>query len=175
MDPTPPPATPIAEPLPPAEAIPIVSPPAPQYEFTAEQNKVIVDLSDSMYWVSMPLLFLGMLFTLTGLLNIAGAVVGLVRGESRPEALANAGIGLLAAVLVSFLAIRTQAAADRFKAIADTAGKDITHLMSGLASLGRMFGVLRTMVQVYILFVLVMLVMTAIAWGVQWFRGEPTG
>lgn len=155
MEPTPPPTNP--------------TPPA-QYEFTADQNQVIGGLARNMIWVAAPFVFLGILYVVAGLINLAVAGMAVYHGEPRADALVNAGFLLLAAIFVLFVGRKLRFAADRFQAITQTAGNDISHLMNGLDSLGRLFKVLAAFVRIYVILVLILLVVALVAAVVGWVR-----
>lgn len=155
MDPTPPPA----EPTPPA-----------QYEFTAEQNKVIGEMASSMIWVAAPFIGIGILYLIGGVLNIIKVGVAVANGEHKADALVNAGFILLGGAAFVFVGKRLRLAADRFQAIVNTSGRDISNLMDGIASLGRLFAALAFLVRIYIFLVLALLIVFVVTAVVEWLR-----
>lgn len=137
-------------PVPPAEA-----PPAdgPQYEFTAAQNEVIDGLARSLAWVGIPLVVLGVLYAINSGVHFLRA------GTNKDWAeLVPAGLAVLGAVFFFVLSNWLGKAASAFDRVAHTSGYDVTHLMSGLRNLGRTFGVLALLVQVYIVVAVALLV-----------------
>jgi hypothetical protein len=95
-----------------------------QYEFTADQNRVIADLAKKMRLVGIVLQVFGVLGTIAGLLLIT-----------------RNGVGTLIQGVVSlFLGIWTVRAADAFRRIVTTQGQDISNLMAALEQLGKYFG-----------------------------------
>ncbi len=127
-----------------------VSPPR-QYEFDPQQDEVIDNLSNSMRWVAAPLWVLGILYAVA-------TVLALVQVFSRPESL----YALLSFLLVTlfFLALAgwTVRAADSFKAIAQTRGRDISHLMDALNNLRKLYSMLALIVKVYVAILVISLV-----------------
>ena len=92
-----------------------------QYEFTADQNRVIADLAKKMRLVGIVLQVFGVLGTIAGLLLIT-----------------RNGVGTLIQGVVSlFLGIWTVRAADAFRRIVTTQGQDISNLMAALDQLGK--------------------------------------
>lgn len=142
-DPTGPTDPPVTTPVPP--------PDRPQYEFTPPQNAVIDDLARSLAWVGIPLLVLAVI-------NAVNAVVHFARvGQSTAE-LVPAGGALIGAVFFFLLSSWLSQAAAAFDRVAHTTGYDISHLMAALANLGRTFGVLAFLIQVYVVVAVVLLV-----------------
>jgi hypothetical protein len=94
----------------------------PQYEFTAEQNATIGDLARKMRFVAVFLILGGALECLTVL---GGHLTGLISG-----------------LVHVFLGAWTWSAGNSFRQIVDTQGQDITHLMSALGDLRRVYGLL---------------------------------
>ena len=162
-DPAPP-----SEPLPPAAPAPEPPPPyaRSEYEFDAEQNRVIDDLSLAMVWVRVPLLIAGLLQAIiaTGLalrLPRDGAHIVGVLGHA------------LAAVICFMLASWLLRAAAAFARITTTKGRDISHLMTGLKNLGSWFDLLAFFVKLYLalLGVLIFLMLLGLLTGA--FRVPP--
>jgi hypothetical protein len=138
---TPTPADPAAGETPPA-------PPAedtrPQYEFSEAQNQVINELAYAIVWVRVPLLIAGLLQAIiaTGLafrLTRDGAHIVGVLGHA------------LAAVVCFMLAGWLLRAANAFTRVTNTAGRDITHLMTGLKNLAAWFDLLAFFVKLYLI------------------------
>jgi len=136
---------------PPADTPPADTPPAdtpaaaaaPQYEFNDEQNAVINDLALAIIWVRIPLFVTGafQLLIATGLalrLPQDGAHIIGVIGHA------------LSAVVAFLLANWLLRAADSFVQITTTRGRDISHLMNALRSLGSWFGLLAFFVKLYL-------------------------
>jgi hypothetical protein len=96
-----------------------------EYEFTGDQNRVIADLARKMHLVGIVLMIVGVL----------GALGGLAHAN-------RAGAGsLIQGLLYVFLGFFTMRGADAFQRIVRTQGRDITHLMDGLRSLGSVYAV----------------------------------
>lgn len=126
---------------PPAE--PVAPAPAPQYEFTEEQNAVIDRLARAILWVRAPLL-------VTGVLQLILAL-GLALRLSRDGAHIVGVIGYaLSAVVSLLLAYWLLRAALAFFRITTTEGRDITHLMEALGYLGSWFDLLAFFVKLYL-------------------------
>ena len=151
MNPPPDPA-PIL-PTPPAADLDGTAPPAgrPEYEFSAAQNEVIDRLAGALGWAGIPLIVLGVLYAVNSVLHFIRV------GRSTAE-LVPAGLALLGAIFFFVLSSWLGKAASAFDRVAHTAGYDISHLMTGLGNLGRTFGVLALLVQVYVVVAVVLLI-----------------
>lgn len=119
----------------------------PQYEFTPGQNATFRELAATMRFVGLFLVLGGALECLTCLNGQLG--------------------GLVAGLVFVFLGIWTRSAAQSFQRIVDTEGRDITHLMTALSDLLKMYRLL------YILLIIALVLfavaaaiglVTALAW-----------
>ena len=94
-----------------------------EFEFSEEQNAVIKSLSSAMRWVGAVLLVVGALQCVAGLITIGRqGLPTLVQG----------------AILLIF-AVFTYNAAYAFRRVVDSAGHDITNLMTALGSLRNLY------------------------------------
>ena len=148
---------------PPTEPDPLTPTPAPssQYEFTADQNKIIDDLSYSMIWVAAPLLVAAVLYGLTAIVHFTW-----VGQDTRY--LVPAGIALLGMVFFFLLSLWLRKTATAFDRVTATRGFDITHLMNGLASLRNLFRLLALLIQVYVALLIVVLVVSLVLMVTKW-------
>ena len=126
------------------------------HEFDTRQDQIIRDLSRSMRWVALPLLFIGVLYAVT-------AVMGVIQAFARPETLLSVVFVVLAMVFFFSLGVWTRRAADSFDRITTSHGQDIAHLMDGLDNLRKKYSVLSLLVKVYVFFVVVVLVVMLVA------------
>jgi hypothetical protein len=117
--------------------------PAPQYEFTPGQNVVIGDLARKMSLV-------GMVLIVIGVLSILGALGRLIGGYFEG--------GFLGGLLFILIGVWTRGAADDFRMIVSTEGRDVTHLMRALENLRKMYDL------IYI--VIVVMIALALATGI---------
>jgi hypothetical protein len=93
------------------------------FEFNEEQNATIKSLSTSMRWVGAVMLVIGALQCIAGVLTVAkGGLPSLLQGF----------------ILIVF-AVFTYKAAYAFRRIVDSAGQDITHLMTAICSLRNLY------------------------------------
>jgi hypothetical protein len=132
-----------------------------QYEFTAEQNDLISRLGNSMRWVAAPMLVLGILCAI----NLIMGIVWLVQTKTYQDWHA---VGIILYLLFSTLlflafAFWTSNSAREFLRITQTQGRDISHLMSALDSLQKVYSVIATFVKVFIAITLVALVLNLVA------------
>ncbi len=105
----------------------------PAFEFSEQQNTVIKSLSSAMRWVGAVMLVIGAVQCIAGALTL-----GADRGQTSKFAeYPQAGI-LQGAILIIF-AVFTYKAAYAFRRIVISAGQDITHLMTALASLRALY------------------------------------
>ena len=153
---------------------------SPQYEFSQEQNALIGSLASKMR-------FVGLFFVAVGVLNLVIAALVLVAifrdrvpqswvdqlpaeakkqvEEQKGKLPGNGGlwgVALNAAVVGLFYVLIgtwTRSAGGEFQKIVDTAGRDISHLMSALGSLHSMYALIYTLLVVTLLIGLVALVM----------------
>lgn len=156
---------------------------APQrtYEFTPEQNTLLNSLAGKMSGVGLFLVLVGIINLVFALLVVAGiyrerlpkeyvdAVVAKVTEASRVDVesqlkqlppdntlwsiAAGAALnGLLPLLMGSWM----RSSAGSFRQIVQTRGDDIGHLMEGLGSLNKMFGLVHTLLVAALLAILVM-------------------
>jgi hypothetical protein len=117
-----------------------------EYEFTERQNAVIAQLADSMVWVTLPLLIVGVLYAI-------GLLVSVVRSFHDPQFIVQAALVGLAMLFFLATARWTKQSAQAFSKIVSTEGHDIDHLMKALENLGKIFGVLSLIVKIYVVIV----------------------
>src|SRR5947209_2048468 len=91
----------------------------PEYEFTAEQNRLIGDLAGKMRFVGLFLILGGALQCLTLFAGLLG--------------------GFFSGLVYIFLGVWTRGAAASFRQIVDTQGADVSHLMAALGELQKMY------------------------------------
>jgi hypothetical protein len=127
-----------------------------QYEFTPEQDRVIGQLGRDMAWVAAPMVVIGALY-------IATALIHAVRAFSEPRDWVAVFFIGLAGLLILALGTWTSAAGIAFRRVAETTGRDISHLMAALTSLGRSFSVQSAIVKVYVIFVAIGLIAALIS------------
>lgn len=152
---------------PPPDPTPPVPPPSesrPQYEFDAEQNAVIDSLAASMVWVGVPLAFLAVVYAVTAFAHV-------FRAYRDPLAIVSALAAVIGCVFFFLLARWARRSAAAFTRVTHTAGYDVTHLMAGLRNLARFFGLVAAVVQVYLMFLLVMLIFFVGVGLFGWFKG----
>lgn len=151
-----------------------------QYEFSQDQNALIGSLASKMR-------FVGLFFAVMGVLNLVIAVMVLVAiyrervpqswveqlpaeakkqvEEQRSKLPGNDnlwGVALNTAAVGLFyllIGIWTRSAGGEFQKIVDTAGRDISHLMSALSSLHSMYALVYTLLVVTLLIGLVALML----------------
>ena len=124
---------------------PTLPPPAPvdlgpigpttRYEFTPEQDRVIADLGGKMGFVGAFLVALSLLFFLR-------VFVLLWTTRNTPPRFAFDWASALNGLLYGCVGVWTMRASGAFTAVAATVGRDITHLMSALAALRKMYSLL---------------------------------
>lgn len=108
--------------------------PGGKYEFAERDEQDFLDLARYMRIVGTFMLILGALTVLGGLLAVFGMLTG--RGWVRWATAANGlASGTVWIVMASFL----YTAAHQFKLIADTTGRDIKRLMTGVEQLTKAF------------------------------------
>jgi hypothetical protein len=113
---------------------------ARQYEFTPEQDRLIVDLAAKMRFVGFFALFMGAL-------GLGLMVYIWMRGVLYVD------VGIL---VMLFLGFWTLGAARSFQEVADTKGRDISHVMKALGELRSMFSLLYWVLLVGIVLVAVL-------------------
>jgi hypothetical protein len=129
-------------------------PPA-QYEFNSQQNQVIGDLANSMLWVAVPFMALGILYIIATVLLLI-------------QMLRDPAIGLVAvyvglvALLLLVLGRWTRQAAGEFQQVVATTGRDISHLMNALDNLRKFYSLLSVFVKIYVIFVVIALIASVI-------------
>jgi hypothetical protein len=104
----------------------------PQYEFDSKQNAIIEHLSRAMVWIGTPLLLLGILYGLGGVVSIVQAII-----QQKAEFAFGGVWSLLGALFFCALGIWTRNAAHSFHRIVSTTGRDIDNLMDALSNLGK--------------------------------------
>jgi hypothetical protein len=130
------------------------------YEFTAEQEHLIMHLGKSLRWISTPAYCLGALM----LIYLATQLITMYR-EARPGDFHYQLLGMpifLLGCAILFLCIGfwTQNAGESFRQIAGTRGTDIEHLMAALASLQRVFGTIAGVVKALVFLALLAIIVT---------------
>jgi hypothetical protein len=123
----------------------------PQYEFDEKQNQVIEGLSRAMQWIAAPLQVVGVLYGIA-------VVVSFFRVFRNPVSAFEAVYAALGMLFFLALGNWTAKAAQSFHRIVETSGRDITNLMDGLDNLRKMYGLLSTLVKIYVVFTLVVVV-----------------
>ena len=154
--------------------------PAREYEFTPEQNNLIGALAGRMRGVGLFLIVLALLNLLLTVLVVAviyraklpqdyvDKVVKTVGDAAKTDVqkeLANLppdkhlwGIAIFSAVnflIYLLVGVWTRQAAGSFRKIVDTQGNDISHLMSALSALNRMYTLINTLIVLGLLLFLV--------------------
>jgi hypothetical protein len=118
-----------------------------QYEFSAAQNQTIGTLARSMRVV-------GAFLILMGVVELLGAVLQLVRtGTFQIN---------LAWLLYFIFGAWTRKAARSFQLIVDTQGSDISHLMSALDNLRKIYGFLYWFILVVLILMLILGIVLAL-------------
>jgi len=132
---------PILPPPAPAAATPAVS---SQYEFTNSENSVIGNLGSKMSFVGLFMLGIGLFFFISGLVRW---------GQSH-----DLDVGLLfLSLLFIVVGIWTHRAGREFRSVAETQGKDITHLMVAMANLLKLYTLLYLLFFVALVFAIIQL------------------
>src|SRR5262249_33056774 len=140
----------------------------PQYEFTPQQNRVIGQLAGDMNWVAVPLVALGVLYAIAGVVAMIQAIT------HRAEATFSLLWLLLAGAVAIFLigqGMMTMKAAGSFRQIVDTRGQDINHLMDALEKMRVQYSSLAMLVKLYLAFTVISLIAGLIALLVEAVRG----
>jgi hypothetical protein len=110
-----------------------------QYEFNAEQNRTINDLAGSMGVVAMLMKVLGAVFLIFfGLLLLKA-----VETRSGYGPVIGLGSAMLLCLSIGFW---TSGSAHSFQRIVESKNRDVWHLMNALASLHKMYSLLRTII-----------------------------
>ncbi len=105
---------------------PVPTPAAPQYEFTPAQDQLIADLARKMR-------FVGFFSLLIGSLGVAWMIVAWVKGLFLVD---------ISTLILLFLGFWTLGAARAFQDVADTQGRDISHIMQALGEMRGMYSLL---------------------------------
>jgi tetrahydromethanopterin S-methyltransferase subunit B len=146
------------------------------YEFTADQNTTLKSLSHKMGWVGAFLVVAGLFNVLVVLLllsviyqdrippNVMEQLTPEVREQLRQQASQLPPLNQLWGIVIStaiggliYLCLGgwTRSAASSFVKITQTQNRDIPLLMEGLGALGRMYGLLYTLLMLALLAILV--------------------
>jgi hypothetical protein len=138
-----------------------------EYEFTPAQNDQITRLASSMHWVSLPLFVLGFLCAVELVINI----IWLVQTRSYQDwhAIGNVLTLLCTTLLFFAFASWTAASAKDFQKVTATRGQDISHLMSALDGLRKVYSVLATFVKIFIAVTVLSLVLSLV-WAFSDYR-----
>ncbi len=145
---------PTPDPTPSATPSPEVAAPVTrQYEFTPDQDVLIADLASKMKFV--------------GVFSLFVAILGLIRMVVVFVKTRDVLVDISAIVLV-FVGLWTISAGKSFADVAQTRGRDITHLMLALNDLRNLYRLLYWLLIVaLVLFVLLLIFVSAAAGGVQ--------
>src|SRR5262245_6697961 len=139
------------------------------YEFTKDQNDLIGSLAGKMKFVGLITLVFGILYLLSAVLVLAAIFQDKLPAEvvqrvpedvrhSLPKTQFLWGIfvqSLVGGLIFSMIGVWTRAAADSFRQIVDTTGRDITHLMNALESLHKMYSLIYTLIVICILLMVI--------------------
>lgn len=149
----------------------------PEYEFNQEQNQVIGSLASKMSLVGLFLILIGLgaaVLAVVGLLPLIGKAPTLpsevpkevadafqryqVYAQGNQEQLYYGVLaGALQALILIMGGVYVRRSAKAFRQIVDSAGQDITHLISALTSLRGLFGILYSLLILGLLLALGML------------------
>jgi hypothetical protein len=142
---------------------------AGDYEFSAEQDRIVGQLSNSLRWTSAPMVSLGFLV----LIYLTMYAIWLYQhhGWDNLQLVALPLFLLGIALLFICMGAWTGRAGLAFRQIVETRGSDIRHLMDGLAGLDRVFGIIAGFVKAMVLLTFLALVLNLI-W-VYTARNEP--
>ena len=133
-----PPLTPLPSPAP---ATPAVS---AQYEFTYSENTVIGNLGSKMSFVGLFMLGIGLFFFVSGIVRFS-------RNDYPDVSM------LFLSLLFIVVGIWTHRAGREFRSVAETEGKDISHLMGALANLLKLYTLLYLLFFVALIFAIIQL------------------
>lgn len=122
---------------------PVTPAPAPQYEFTEEQNAVIDRLAQAILWVRVPLFIAGVFQLVLAL----GLALRLPRDGAHIVGVIGHALSAVVSLLLAYWLLR---AALAFFRITTTEGRDIAHLMDALGYLGSWFDLLAFFVKLYL-------------------------
>jgi hypothetical protein len=135
-----------------------------QYEFTDEQNRVIDQLARNMRVVAMFLTVIGMLY-------VVAFAAAAIHAFTAPVAIGQAA--LLGIAMLLYLAIGkwTNAAALAFGGVVRTTGSDISHLMTALDNLRKLYVLMGTIIKVYVALIVIGLIILLVMLATTAFRG----
>jgi hypothetical protein len=142
---------------------------AGDYEFSAEQDRIVGQLSNSLRWMSAPLVSLGFLILIELLMYAIWLYQHHAWDNLQLVALPLFLLGM--ALLFISMGAWTGRAGLAFRRIVETRGSDIRHLMDGLAGLDQIFGVIAGFVKAMVLLTFLALVLNLI-WAYT-ARNEP--
>lgn len=128
--------------------------PVEQMEFGPDENALFADLSSKMH-------FVGMFFTVVGLLAIVVGVITLLSRDTSPGLLALMFTG----VLHIAVGVWTRGAGREFRAIVETRGADRTHLFGALQNLRKFYALMYWMAVASIGMLLVSLIFAILSNG----------
>ena len=117
---------------------------SPQYEFTYSENSVIANLGSKMSFVGLFMLGIGLFFFVSG-------IVRLVQSHYLDVSL------LFLSLLFIVVGIWTHRAGREFRSVAETQGKDISHLMGALDNLLKFYTLLYLLFFVALVFAIIQL------------------
>jgi len=124
--------------------VPAVPAVANQYEFSYSENAVISNLGSKMSFVGLFMLGIGLFFFVSGIVRWA---------QSH-----DLDVGLLfLSLLFIVVGIWTHRAGREFRSVAETEGKDISHLMGALANLLKLYTLLYLLFFVALVFAIIQL------------------
>ncbi|HEX8201867.1 MAG TPA: hypothetical protein VF590_15430 [Isosphaeraceae bacterium] len=103
-----------------------------QFEFGAAENRVFEDLAAKLRFVGVTTTLIG---GLIGLYGLFGLLATLHRGVAAAPLLVVLGAGLL----IGVIGLWTRRAGVEFRLVAETTGKDITHVMGALENIHRLY------------------------------------
>jgi hypothetical protein len=135
-----------------------------QYEFNDAQNRVIDDLANAIMWVRIPIIVAGIFQALLA--------AGLAFRVPKDGAHIIGVLGHTLAAVISFMmASWLMRASLSFSRITTTAGRDISYLMTALASLRSWFDLLAFFVKLYLALLAIMLVILLVGLLAGAFQG----
>jgi hypothetical protein len=116
-----------------------------QYEFSTEDNALFTRLAKKMRKV-------GFWFLVYGVALIAGFCFQLVwrRGGFNIDV-----TGLVAGLVFLLLGGQTRRSSREFQQVADTEGRDVSHLMQAIRELSRFYGLIEVVISVVVILVIV--------------------
>ncbi|HEY1377146.1 MAG TPA: hypothetical protein VGF55_10155 [Gemmataceae bacterium] len=135
-----------------------------QYEFTDEQNRVIDQLARNMRVVAVFL-------TVIGVLYIVAFAAAVIHAFSAPVAIGQALLFAIAMLLYLAIGRWTNAAALAFSGVVRTTGSDISHLMTALDNLRKLYVLMGTIIKVYVALIVIGLIILVVMLATTAFRG----